>query len=86
MSVELNKRRELIVRHIITMYEGTTPANKEELKKFARYIIDQYDLDDLYEVIKQECQENNKYDDEPNIVDLEYEEYKFNVLNRRGVC
>ena len=85
MRNRLLKQQEIIAKHIVTMYDGTTPANCEELKKFAKYIISQYDLYDLYDVIRQECEELEE-ESELNIADLEYEEYKFNVLDRREVC
>ena len=79
------EKRDAIKKHILKIYDGTNSQNKDELERFLDFVIGNYSLDDaIFEQVKEDLPLKNE-DKCQDIVSLEDEEYRFNVLNRRCI-
>ena len=79
------EQREAIKKHILKIYDGTNSKNRDELNRFLEFVIGNYSLDDaIFEQVEEDLEVNTKQECQ-DIVSLEDEEYRFNILNRRCI-
>lgn len=82
-------KRKAIKKEIIetyNIYHKTNEEDNDKLNTFLEFVIDNYDLDDeLFNKLEQDLDiyEDTDY---KTIEQIEDEEYRFNVLNRRSLC
>ena len=83
MFEDWREQRKAIKKHILKIYDGTNSQNRVELDRFLEFVIGNYDLDyNLFEKVKDDLEVSEESCCQ-SIQELEDEEYRFNVLNRR---